>query len=283
MGSCPLKGVLLQVTATFQKPMNQDANHRGECPSSQVPQVPIAPHPPLRRYYSEIDARQGFLNELFNRTAYQYRNVDKATGFGYGIWYRRKALLEAGLKTGMHILDVACGPGLVAQCARDIVGPSGLVIGLDPSIGMLREAQKGPCEKLVRGLGERLPFSDGSFDFLSMGYALRHVSDLTTAFSEYRRVLKPGGIVLLLDICRPRSSLLSSLSRFYIKTVLGITFAASTGNRDMKTLMEYWWDTTESCVQPEKILGALKETGLSECSMHELFNGFLREYRAVKA
>jgi demethylmenaquinone methyltransferase / 2-methoxy-6-polyprenyl-1,4-benzoquinol methylase len=262
--------------------MNQDANHRGECQSSQVPQVSIAPHPPLRRYYQEIDARQGFLNDLFNRTAYQYRNIDKATGFGYGIWYRRKALLEAGLKSGMHVLDVACGPALVAQCARDIVGPSGLVIGLDPSIGMLREARKGPCEKLVRGLGERLPFADASFDFVSMGYALRHVSDLTTAFAEYGRVLKPGGIVLLLDICRPRSVFLLSLSRFYIKTVLGLTFAASTGNRDMKTLMEYWWDTTESCVPPGMILGALNEAGFSDCSSHELFYGLLREYRAVK-
>ena len=142
-----------------------------------------------------------------------------------------KALREAGLKAGMHMLDVACGPALVAPCARDVVGPSGRVIGLDPSIGMLREAQKGPCRNIVRGIGEQLPFPDASFDFLSMGYALRHVSDLKTAFSEYRRVLKPGGIVLLLDICRPRSALLLSMSRFYIKTVLGIVFAVSTGKR----------------------------------------------------
>jgi demethylmenaquinone methyltransferase / 2-methoxy-6-polyprenyl-1,4-benzoquinol methylase len=255
----------------------------GKRPSAHVPMVPVAPHPPLRRYYAEEEDRQAFLNELFNRTAYQYRNVDKATGFGSGLWYRRKALREAGLKAGMHVLDVACGPGLVAQCAREVVGPSGRVIGLDPSIGMLREAQKNPCKNLVRGKGEQLPFPDKSFDFLSMGYALRHVSDLKTAFSEYRRVLKPGGIVLLLDICRPRSSLMLSLSRFYIKTLMGITFAASTGNRDMKTLMAYWWDTIEYCVPPETILGALQEVGLTDCLLHEIFNGLLRDYRAVRA
>jgi demethylmenaquinone methyltransferase/2-methoxy-6-polyprenyl-1,4-benzoquinol methylase len=245
--------------------------------------VPVAPHPPLRRYYGEDAARQAFLNELFNRTAYQYRNIDKATGFGSGLWYRRKALREAGLKAGMHVLDVACGPALVAQCARDVVGPSGRVIGLDPSIGMLREAQKGPCRNLVRGIGEQLPFPDQSFDFLSMGYAMRHVSDLKTAFLEYRRVLKPGGIVLLLEICQPRSPLLLSLLRFYIKTVMGIAFAASTGNREMKTLMAYWWDTTEYCVLPDTIIGALQEVGLTECSLHELFNGLLRDYRAIRA
>lgn len=263
--------------------MSQATEPTGDHSTSQLPLVPIAPHPPLWRYYREVEARQCFLNELFDRTAYQYRNIDKATGFGSGLWYRRKALREAGLKPGMHVLDVACGPALVAQCAREIIGPSGSVIGLDPSLGMLREAQKGPCQNLVRGIGEQLPFPDQSFDFLSMGYALRHVSDLKTAFSEYRRVLKPSGIVLLLDICRPRSALLLSLSRFYIKTVLGIAFAASTGSRDMKTLMAYWWDTTEYCVPSETILGALNEVGFADCSLHELFNGLLRDYRAVKS
>lgn len=262
--------------------MSYTTEPSGGHPAAQVPMVPVPPHPPLRRYYSEDEERQAFLNELFNRTAYQYRNIDKATGFGSGLWYRRKALREAGLKAGMHMLDVACGPALVAQCARDVVGPFGRVIGLDPSIGMLREAQKGPCRNLVRGIGEQLPFPDRSFDFLSMGYAMRHVSDLKTAFSEYRRVLKPGGIVLLLDICRPRSPLLLSLSRFYIKTVMGIAFAASTGNREMKTLMAYWWDTTEFCVPSETILGALQEVGLTDCSLHELFNGLLRDYRAIR-
>ena len=115
------------------------------------------------------EERQAFLNELFNRTAYQYRNIDKATGFGSGLWYRGKALREAGLKAGMHVLDVACGPGLVTQCARDVVGPSGSVIGLDPSIGMLREAQKGPCRNLVRGIGEQSAVSRSEFRFSEHG------------------------------------------------------------------------------------------------------------------
>lgn len=244
--------------------------------------LPIAPHPHLHQYYEGTEARQGFLNDLFNRTAYQYRNIDRATGFGSGLWYRKKALDQAGLKSGMLALDVACGPGLVTQCALDLVGPSGLVVGLDPSSGMLREAQKSPCRKLVRGIGERLPFPDGSFDFLSMGYALRHVADLKSAFAEYRRVLKPGGIVLLLEISRPRSAVLLTLSRFYIKTVLGTLFSHATHNRDMQTLMGYWWDTTEHCVPPETIVNTLREVGFTDCTVNEWWSGVLRDYRAVK-
>ena len=89
--------------------------------------------------------------------------------------------------------------------------------------------------------------------------------------------------MLVLDICRPRSAVMLSLSRFYIKTVLGIAFAASTGNQDMKTLMAYWWDTTENCVPSETILEALNEVGFADCSLHELFNGLLRDYRAVRS
>jgi demethylmenaquinone methyltransferase/2-methoxy-6-polyprenyl-1,4-benzoquinol methylase len=182
----------------------------------------------------------------------------------------------------MKVLDVACGPGLVAQCAVSLTGPSGSVVGLDPSAGMLLEAQKGPCRNLVRGVGENLPFPDESFDFLSMGYALRHVPDLHVAFAEYRRVLKPGGIVLLLEISRPRSALLFRLSRFYIKTVLGTVFAAGTGNQDMKKLMAYWWETIEQCVPPETIIETLKASDFRECHVKESFNGLLRDYRAVK-
>jgi demethylmenaquinone methyltransferase/2-methoxy-6-polyprenyl-1,4-benzoquinol methylase len=243
---------------------------------------PVPPHPTLREYYPADHTRQRFLNDLFDRTAYQYRAIDKATGLGAGLWYRSKSLQEAGLRVGMRVLDVACGPGLVTQCALELVGPTGYVVGLDPSIGMLREARKSPCRYLVQGVGEQLPFPDQSFDFLSMGYALRHVSDLRAAFREYRRVLKPGGVVVLMEISRPRSAVLQAVSRFYIKTVMGIVFSTATGNRDMRTLTRYWWDTTENCVASETILGALGAVGFAQCRMTDQFSGLLRNYRAVR-
>ena len=243
----------------------------------------IPPHPALRDYYGTSESRQRFLNDLFDRTAYRYRAIDKATGFGLGLWYRQVGLRAAGLRPGMDVLDVACGPGLTTESALAVVGSTGRVIGLDPSRGMLHEAQKGPCRRLVQGVGEELPFPDGSFDFLSMGYALRHVSDLRVAFREYRRVLRPRGIVLLLEISRPRSAVLRSMARFYIRTVLGVTFATATGNRDMRTLMRYWWDTTDHCVAPETILSALADVGFVECALLEQFDGLLRDYRGVKA
>lgn len=250
-------------------------------PDEEARVLEVPPHPHLSGYYAADASRQRFLNDLFDRTAYGYRAIDKVTGFGSGQWYRRWALRQAGLRLGMRVLDVGCGPGLTTQAALSLAGPTGYVIGLDPSAGMLREARKGPCGNLIQGVGEELPFPDGVFDFVSMGYALRHLSDLRVAFREYRRVLRPGGIVLLLEISRPRSAALLTASRFYIRTVMGAAFARATGDQDMRTLMRYWWDTTEHCVAPEAILSALGDVGFVECELRELFGGLIRDYRAV--
>jgi demethylmenaquinone methyltransferase / 2-methoxy-6-polyprenyl-1,4-benzoquinol methylase len=243
----------------------------------------VPPHAPLPAYYDRNDLRQTFLNQLFNRTANHYRSIDRATGFGSGVWWRKRSLREAGLSSGMRVLDVGCGPGLVTQCAIAIVGSTGRVVGLDPSTGMLREAGRAGCRDLVRAVGERLPFPDASFDFLSMGYALRHVSDLSLAFAEYLRVLRPGGIALILEISRPRSAVLLALARFYIKTVLGVAFATATGKQDMRMLMSYWWDTTEQSVSAETILAAMRDAGFGNCELKESLSGLLRDYRAAKA
>jgi demethylmenaquinone methyltransferase / 2-methoxy-6-polyprenyl-1,4-benzoquinol methylase len=243
----------------------------------------IPPHPTLSEYYQATESRQGFVNDLFDRTAPWYRAIDRATAFGMGPLYRRQCLRRAGLREGMSVLDVGCGPGLTAQGAMRLVGPTGYVVGLDPSAGMLREARKSRCRVLVQGLGEQLPFPDARFDFVSMGYALRHVSDLAEAFGEYRRVLKPGGILLLLEVSRPRSAALRRVFRFYIRTVVGVGLAVATRNRHMRTLMRYWWDTTDSCGPPEAILSALAAAGFVQARVKELFNGLIRDYRAVKA
>ena len=243
---------------------------------------PVPPHPPLGRYYKSDSQRQNFVNGLFDQTACHYRNVEYAMSFGLGKWYRKRALGEAGLSKGMRVLDVACGPGLMAQRAAEITGPSGYIVGLDPSLGMLREARKGSLQSLVQGVAETLPFRSASFDFLCMGYALRHVSDLRVAFREYLRVLKPGGVVLALEISQPRSPALLYLQRLYLKSILGTTFALATGNRQLHTLIAYFWDTTEQCVPPATIVEAFKDVGFAHSSVKELFAGLLRDYRAVK-
>lgn len=240
---------------------------------------PTAPHAPLSKYVATPAERQRFVIDLFDRSAPFYDRICEVMSFGSGLRYRHGALVRGGLKSGMHVLDVATGTGLVARAALAIVGGHGRVIGLDPSAGMLTRAREDITRRLVRGLGDSLPIASGSFDFVSMGYALRHVDHLETAFTEYRRVLKPGGRVLLLEITPPRSRAGRVAARLYFKRIVPLMTRAITHSADGVRLMQYYWDTIEACVPPEMIMSALTRVGFDNVE-RQVVQGIFSEYRA---
>jgi len=244
---------------------------------------PVAPHSPLLEYYDEAKdpARVKFVRELFDKTAPHYNTVE-ALFLNGGLWYRRFSLQRAGLRAGMKVLDMATGTGAVARGAAKIVGPTGRVFGCDPSRGMLREARKVFSGPLTRGIAEQLPFRSELFDFVTMGIALRHVSSLARTFEEYLRVLKPGGRVWILEGHVPKSRLGHSLTRFvWAKLIPGMTLV-STGSREAKLLMDYYWDTVEKCVPPETIVAAMRGAGFSNVKFEVVVPGAFCEYTGTR-
>jgi demethylmenaquinone methyltransferase/2-methoxy-6-polyprenyl-1,4-benzoquinol methylase len=116
-----------------------------------------------------------------------------------------------------------------------------------------------------------------------MGYALRHVSDIDALFGEYLRVLRPGGRLWILESHVPRSRLGHRLTRFvWARVIPGMTLL-STGSRDAKLLMDYYWDTVEQCVPPEDIVAALREAGFEAPRYRLIVPGAFCEYRGRKA
>jgi demethylmenaquinone methyltransferase/2-methoxy-6-polyprenyl-1,4-benzoquinol methylase len=93
-----------------------------------------------------------------------------------------------------------------------------------------------------------------------MGYALRHVADLVTVFSEFHRVLRRGGTLVLLEISKPTRALSHALVSGYLGRVVPLLCRLTAGERT-RTLMEYYWETIESCVPPETILAAMARAG----------------------
>lgn len=238
----------------------------------------MRPHPLLERYYDGETARVRRVRDWFDATAPSYDRITQGMSFGTGNWYRGRALERAGLAPGATMLDVACGTGLLAASARRIVGANGRVVALDPSAGMLGQARGRGLRSLVRGFAEALPFADGSFDFVSMGYALRHVADLEITFAEYRRVLRPGGRLLVLEITPPRSRLAFRLLRLYLGRI--VPWLARRHGAAPGELMRYYWETIEQCVAPSAILAALAASGFDDTGRRvEL--GIFSEYAAV--
>jgi demethylmenaquinone methyltransferase/2-methoxy-6-polyprenyl-1,4-benzoquinol methylase len=181
----------------------------------------------------------------------------------------------------MAVLDVGTGTGQMAREAVRLVGASGTVVGVDPSRGMLAEARKAGTGPLVQGIGEELPFAAARFDFVSMGFALRHVSDLGATFVEYRRVLKPGGRVLLLEITRPGSGLGRWLAGLYLHTVLPLLLRITSGSGQPARLLRYYWDTIDECVPPVTVLEVLRASGF-EGVERRTWGGFMSEYVGTK-
>jgi demethylmenaquinone methyltransferase/2-methoxy-6-polyprenyl-1,4-benzoquinol methylase len=240
----------------------------------------LAPHTPLPAYYRDEDEHTAYLRRMFDDTAPDYDRIERVLALGTGRRYRRQALHRAGLRAGDHVLDVGTGTGLVAREALAVIGQTGQLVGVDPSPGMLAQARLKGVELLV-GRAEALPRPDASASFLSMGYALRHLSDLAAAFVEFRRVLEPGGRLLLLEISRPRGRFAQGLLKAYMRALVPLAARLVARRGSTPELWRYYWDTIDACVAPEAILQALRDAGFTDVRRHvEL--GVFSEYTAVR-
>jgi demethylmenaquinone methyltransferase/2-methoxy-6-polyprenyl-1,4-benzoquinol methylase len=223
----------------------------------------VAPHPTLTDYYpADADKRQ-FLRGIFDDAANEYDRVESAVSFGSGRWYRRRCLKVAGLTAGMSVLDVAMGTGLVAREARAMVTDTGRVYGVDPSPGMLAAARSAGVPGIL-GVAEALPVGSDAFDVVSMGYALRHVPDLSTAFAEMRRVLRPGGRLCILEVTAPESGLGRWALGAYFRVAMPAMEIALRTSVETRRLWRYYWKTIEACVAPERVLAALRTAGFAD-------------------
>jgi demethylmenaquinone methyltransferase/2-methoxy-6-polyprenyl-1,4-benzoquinol methylase len=238
------------------------------------------PHPPLTSYYESEAHRQEYVRRIFDETAADYDRIERILAFGSGNWYRQQALRRAGMGPGAAVLDVGFGTGLLARQALELIGPEGRLVGVDPSPGMLAHSHL-PGAELLQGSAESLPVPDASFDFVTMGYALRHIGDVGAAFAEFLRVLKPGGTVLILEISKPGGAVSRALLKTYMRGVVPLVARALSRGKGTPELWRYFWDTIEACVPPQRVLDTLLDVGFKRVR-RQLELGLFSEYRGFK-
>lgn len=146
-----------------------------------------------------MNSHQKWVIEIFDKAAQSYGN--KSSPF-FNYFGKRLAEL-ADIHPGQRILDVAAGRGAVLFPIAETIGPSGTIIGIDISSQMLKETsvdatKKGmPWIELKQMDAQQLDFSEESFDFVFCGLALFFLPSILTALSEFKRVLKKGGGLLI--------------------------------------------------------------------------------------
>ena len=172
----------------------------------------------------EPEAKRAFVRQMFDGIAHRYDLLNHLLSMGIDIVWRKKTIDQLQPGPNWRILDLATGTGdLGFECGKRAVDIQ--VIGVDPSVPMLREGEKKNGSRanpvaFLCGDGECLPFGEGTFDGVTIGFGIRNVAELETALSEMCRVLKVGGRVAVLEFSRPRTPVFRGLYNFYFQRIL---------------------------------------------------------------
>jgi demethylmenaquinone methyltransferase/2-methoxy-6-polyprenyl-1,4-benzoquinol methylase len=145
------------------------------------------------------------VQRMFDRIAPVYDAMNRVMTGGLDQRWRRATVREA-VRPGERVLDACCGTGDLAIAARK--AGAGEVIGVDFSERMLERARrKAPEVEWIQADVLALPFGEASFDAAVVGFGVRNVEDLAAGLKEFRRVLRPGGRLGILEITKPRGPL----------------------------------------------------------------------------
>lgn len=157
---------------------------------------------------SEKTAR---VHTVFDSVAPRYDVMNDFMSLGTHRVLKRIVVETAALREGSVVLDAAGGTGDIARLLTQAVGSSGSVTCIDINNSMLREGRNRSIDAGCMDIdflladAQQLPFHDAQFDAVTIGFGLRNVADQPRALSEFRRVLRPGGRLVVLDFSKPTS------------------------------------------------------------------------------
>ncbi len=152
-----------------------------------------------------------YIHNIFSTVAPHLDLLTSSFSFGFDHIWRKLAVSRSGIRKGDQVLDVCCGTGKLAFLLSKRVGPGGSVKGTDYCEEMLELAKvkQGSRYKNVSfsfSDAKNISFPDNSFDAVTVAFGIRNIPDTDVALREFRRVLKPGGKFICLELTRPRVS-----------------------------------------------------------------------------
>ncbi|WP_027723765.1 demethylmenaquinone methyltransferase [Tuberibacillus calidus] len=225
------------------------------------------------------------VHHVFQQIYKKYDFMNSLISFNQHKGWRKKAQQLMDVETGQKVLDVCCGTGDWTIALSEAVGPTGQAVGLDFSENMLSVArhkleQKGLKNwKLDHADAMHMPYEDGTFDRVSIGFGLRNVPDYLQVLKEIYRVLKPGGTLTCLETSQPSIPGYSQLFFFYfrfIMPVLGKMFAGS--------YKEYVWlyESTRTFPNKQALADLFREAGFRNVRYTSLTGGIAAIHQGTK-
>lgn len=222
---------------------------------------------------------------MFDRIAGVYDLMNTAMTAGLHHRWRERTADRAELAPGQSALDVCCGTGDLALELARRVGPEGSVVGCDFSEPML-ELARAKAARRRSGEGIRfewadalaLPYEDGAFDAVSVGFGVRNLADLERGLAEMARVLRPGGRLAILEITQPRRPPLSTFFSLWFDRLVP-RLGTLAGDRDAYT---YLPESVKRFPPPEGLAALIDAAGFERIRWTVLAGGIIAIHSGVR-
>jgi len=221
------------------------------------------------------------VRRMFGAIAGRYDLNNRLHSFGRDQAWRRATVRMAEVRDGERVLDCACGTGdLTRLFARS---PAAEIVGADFTPQMLDIAREKTRERGVRYLeadAMALPFEDASFDVVSIAFGIRNVAEPPRAMSEFHRVLRPGGRLVILEFSTPRNPLIRWGNRLYCNTIMPRTATLLSG--DKSGAYYYLPRSVETFMERADIARAMTDAGFTDIAQMPMTFGVVVCHRGVK-
>ncbi len=221
--------------------------------------------------------------DVFHSVASQYDLMNDLMSAGLHRLWKRFAVAQAGLRTGMRVLDVAGGTADLTRLFLKEVGETGQVVLTDINFSMLREGRdrmlnEGKTPPTVQCDGERLPFPADYFDCVSVAFGLRNMTHKDQALAEMHRVLKPGGRLLVLEFSKVWKPLEPAydLYSFKLLPLMGKLVAQDSAS------YQYLAESIRMHPGQEELKTMMETAGFAKVSYHNLTAGVVALHKGFK-
>ena len=225
------------------------------------------------------------VRQMFDSIAPAYDFMNRAMTLGIDILWRRLAVERLKRIRPKHILDVATGTGDFAIQLNDSLHPQHIT-GIDLSQGMLDEAvrkvkEKGLDAVIIFEQGDcmALPMQDGTFDAVTVAFGVRNFEHLQQGYQEMARVLKPGGMLCVLELSTPTNRLIRWFYDLYTLHIIPWVGSLKSGD---KSAYRYLPQSIAAVPQGDDMLQLMRNAGLRKTSFKRLTLGVCTIYTAIK-
>lgn len=229
------------------------------------------------------------VEQMFDSIAPAYDLMNTAMTFGLHRYWRNRALKLVGARHPEAVLDVATGTGDVAFALFRKYRPA-RIVGLDLSEGMLAiarrklrenpDAESRKVMEFVQGDSLQMDFPGDTFDAVTVAYGVRNFEHLEEGYREMLRVLRPGGILCVIELSQPRGGLTRGLYNFYSRRLIPLVGRLVSGNSRAYT---YLPESIAKAPQRDDMTALMTRAGFVDASWKSLTFGSVTIYTAFKA